>query len=71
MAKKAAKRCRYCDRSMARKSDASYRENPFCKHCLHERIAKAAEEDAMTRGQFKLVHLGNGWSKWEPVSMGG
>lgn len=66
-----AKKCRYCNQSMASQSDASYRENPFCKHCLHERMAKAAEEDAMTRGQFKMVELGNGYIGWRPVSMGG
>lgn len=36
--------CRYCKRKM-RVSQQAYAENPFCKHCLHERMQLAAAQD--------------------------
>lgn len=47
-------RCRYCRREM-RVGALSYAENPFCKHCLHERMEKAAAE----RGPFETFDDGH------------
>jgi hypothetical protein len=49
-------RCQYCDREMSC-SAASYRENPFCRLCLHERVATAAAAQGPTR----LVSVGDNY----------
>ena len=38
------RRCKHCDRSMMNVSSQDYAENPYCRHCLIERVAKAAAE---------------------------
>ncbi len=35
------RRCRYCKREHEG-SAMSYQENPFCRHCLEERLSKFA-----------------------------
>lgn len=36
------RRCEYCNRDMTREVSAqSYLENPFCRHCVHERLEEA------------------------------
>lgn len=47
-------RCQYCSREM-KVSDRSRIENPFCRHCLDERIANASKK----LGPMKLVNVGN------------
>lgn len=36
------RRCRYCKREMMDVSMESYTENPWCRHCLKERMEAAA-----------------------------
>ena len=44
--------CRYCQRAM-RVSAEAYRENPFCRYCLHERMEAA--RSALGPSQLVLV----------------
>ena len=40
----AVRRCRYCKSDMTDTVSAdSYLENPYCHHCLHERLRRASE----------------------------
>jgi hypothetical protein len=42
------RRCRYCQGGMGNSAEA-YRENPFCRACLHERIDAAAAAQGPTQ----------------------
>ena len=52
--------CPHC-KKVNRTSDMSYRENPFCKQCLNERLATAREE----MGPIELSIEGH-YFKWLP-----
>jgi hypothetical protein len=47
------RRCRYCQKEMREGAEA-YRENPFCRLCLHERIDAACA----AQGPAQLVLVG-------------
>jgi hypothetical protein len=50
--------CRYCQREMGESAEA-YRENPFCRLCLNERIAAASAAQGPTElhfvGEYAMV----------------
>lgn len=52
------RRCRYCEREM-RESAEVYRENPFCRLCVHERITAASAAQGQTQlhfvGEYALI----------------
>jgi len=45
------RRCEYCRREMTTGA-AAFRENPFCRECLHDRIAAAAIAQGPTELRF-------------------
>jgi len=48
--------CSYCKRTFYA-SNESFAENPFCRHCLHDRLATASLE----LGPVLCVKLDNGY----------
>jgi hypothetical protein len=50
-------RCRYCGSRMDALSPESFRQNPFCSDCFHERLAASAATNPVTHCEVEGTYV--------------
>lgn len=57
-------KCKFCERDM-KTCPRAYLSNPFCGHCLDERLEASGAIDL--RDNSRWIDLGNGYHTIEPI----